>query len=197
MTRTMVKRMIGSTLVALTILATAGKVAAQQADRQPGGRPMAGQRQQRDGTQAAERIREFIETLREDNAEEYARLMQLREDDPQQFRAELRELLRERVQERVHGARRMTPEDDRAMELARRYRQALTDAEKAAIREELRTAVEAAFDARLDTQQQMLERLQERLAELEEEIETRKQDREQIIQNRIDRLTTERGGRRR
>ena len=133
------------------------------------------------------RLHAWIEELKENDPDEYERLMALREEDPQAFRQEIRKRLGERMKQ--HMRQHAGPEEQKCMELARRYHAADSAGEKAEIKEQLEDAVQAAFDARLEQQETMLEKMEERLDQLREHLATRKAHREKICDERVDELT--------
>lgn len=154
--------------------------------------PHGGPGQRRGAGSPLERVQQFVEKMQQEDPENYERLMALREENPEQFRQELRKMLTDRMQKRPgRGPRRMTPEDQETVELAQLYQKAETDAEKDAIRGKLQVAVGKAYDARLTQQEEMLERMRERLQELEERVATRKESRDEMIENRVEQLTTD------
>lgn len=137
---------------------------------------------------------EITERLRDQfqqrNPEEYKKLMELRDTDPEAFRAKMREIMQKNMQFGGPGGRGMAlAEEEKANEIAKRYLAASAPEEKEQIKAELRKAVEAAFDKRMELQQQRFGDLEGRVKKAKEELETRQKNRDSIIQNRMDELT--------
>ncbi|MCF7854081.1 MAG: hemolysin XhlA family protein [Candidatus Pacebacteria bacterium] len=141
------------------------------------------------GHRELDRVQEFVADLKEQNPEEYERLMDLRREHPEQFRNELRERIHQRMKRRL-GAM-MTAEDKECIELSRKYHQAETDAERRAFREQLRKAVRTAFDARLQRHKEMIEKLEDRVNELKQRMSEREDKRDEICEQRLERLTAD------
>jgi hypothetical protein len=133
---------------------------------------------------------EFVGRLQRENPEQYRRLMELRETDPQAFRQELTKLVAaHRSRGRPAGRERVPPEEARCRELSRRYHQAEDEAAREQIRVELAEAVNQAFEVRITTYREHLARLEEQIGKLRERIEGMEGNREQICEIRLGELT--------
>ena len=129
------------------------------------------------------RLRDWVETLKEEEPEEYERLMELRREDPDAFRQEIRERIREKIEDRM-------PESAReCQKLRQKYHEADNDREKEEIREDLEDAVEDAFEERLERQEELVDDLEEKLDKLRDRIRKRKDNKDEIIEVRVEQLT--------
>ena len=149
-----------------------------QGMRGPMAPPNAGRPGSGDGMQR------LIERLRQENPTEFARLMELRAKNPEQFRKELRTMMDIKV---FKG--RQTEEDKTCLELAARYRAAKETAEQDKLREELKTAIAKAYEKRLANQRERLAELEKQLAKIREQVKQREGDREIICAKRLEELT--------
>ncbi len=136
-----------------------------------------------------ERVRQWVDELRVTDPEEYGRLMRLREENPERFHGEIRQLMRERLQERRKKDDSPRNEED-AEELARQYRAATEPAEKAELKKQLETTLEATFARRQEQHRQMVRRLEQHLAKLREQLELRERQKDAIIKKRVEELTS-------
>jgi hypothetical protein len=124
----------------------------------------------------------ILRQLRESDPARYEELSRLREEDPQAFRRTMQDWFRENYPDYVDqnfGAER------RSQEVARRYHDAATDADKAALEPELRAAVEAAFDERLKIQQQRVDQMEQQLATLRAQLAARAEKKQVIVDARV------------
>ncbi|MFA5204998.1 MAG: hypothetical protein WC708_11410, partial [Lentisphaeria bacterium] len=126
----------------------------------------------------------LLDRLRQDNPKEFARLSELRSKNPEQFRKEVRNLLGGRM-----FTGRQTEEDKACQELAAKYRAAKSDAEKTALRAEIKTAVNKAFEKRLASQRQRLAELEKQLSKIRDQVKQREADRDTICARRVEELT--------
>ena len=146
--------------------------------RGPMGPPTAGRQGPGDGGQR------IIERLRQENPVEFARLMELRAKNPEQFRKELRAMMDVKV---FKG--RQTDEDKACLELAVRYRATKVTAEQDKLRAELKTAIAKAYEKRLANQRERLADLEKQLARIREQVKQREADRDTICAKRLEELT--------
>ena len=148
--------------------------------RGPMAPPNAGRQGPGDGGQR------LLERLRQENPAEFARLMDVRAKNPEQFRKELRGMMDIKV---FKG--RQTDEDKACLELAVRYRAAKVTADQDTLRAELKTAIAKAYEKRLANQRERLADLEKQLARIREQVKQREADREIICAKRLEELTRE------
>ncbi len=124
----------------------------------------------------------LLERLREENPERFARLMQLRQEDREAFRQELRQMVQD-----IHplsglhvGARQQE-----IAELVRQYHRTETEAERERLQEQLRQLLAAVFDEKIERSQHHIEMLSERLQRMTGELEEKKEQREQLIDHQL------------
>ena len=140
---------------------------------------------------------ERIEKFKQSNPEEFARLRQLRKDDPEAYRREIRERFRtcygkdqqpDQPQERdpQHATRQ------KIQELSRQYHAATNDADKASIEASMRSALNEWFDARQKERQKEIEALQARLKEIQQSLDAHTTNKLQTIEQKIRDLTRDR-----
>lgn len=153
------------------------------------------------GGERGEKMKKFLEHLKDENPEKYEDLMRLRKENPDLFREKLKEHIGEFIKnKRGRGRERMDPEtrermkeigglEKQSMELAKQYRGAETDEEKQSIAGDLKQVLVRTFDMKLLNQQKNMERLEKRLEELKNLLEKRKESRNDVIQKRFDELT--------
>mgnify|MGYP001545066878 CR=1 FL=1 len=132
-------------------------------------------------------VKEWVEQLKEENPEEYERLMKLREDDPEAFRQALHARLRNKMGDRVRKMHEAGEKE--TLELAEKYHAAEAAEEKAEIKEQLTALVKQTFDERVETQKEMLKRMEAKLAEFRENIAKREAKRDEICAERVEQLT--------
>ena len=109
---------------------------------------------------------QWMEKIREKNPEEFDRLMKLREEDPEKFRAEMRDMIHERMKGEKggpgghggmmgqHGMR--SPKDRELHELAKKYHDAETSETKAELKTQIESLAVEAFDDSHAQQKKML-----------------------------------------
>lgn len=174
-------------------------------------------------------VDQWMEHLRKERPEDFERLKQLRQDDPQAFRGALHQRLRqERImrnlkdhprvmefllglpeQERDQVLRKLAPGgpgrgfrgppevtnpevmklEAEAQRLAKSYRKAAGDDERAKIRGELQGKLETLFDLREQERARQIERIETDLGKLKKALEDRQAHRADIISRRLGELT--------
>lgn len=132
------------------------------------------------------KVDDWLERFRTEQPEEYRELMELRETNPEAFREQLRNHMRDLVK-RVRGES-LSDQEQELHELARQYREAETEAERRRLRETLRDGLTELFDDRIRSQRERLEDMRARLEEVEAAIERREEHRDEIIDTRVDEL---------
>jgi uncharacterized coiled-coil protein SlyX len=132
-------------------------------------------------------IQQWADQLKTENPEEFERLMKLRDENPEAFRQQIRE----RLGQRMGRGMRSSAEEGQVGELVQKYHQAQTEQEKEELKAQIQEAVTGAFGAQMAEQKEMIARMQQRLTEFRERLATREENREAIIENRVEQLTTE------
>jgi len=140
-----------------------------------------GSKQQMDWS--AKRTRNWLDSLRRENPEKFEKLMRLRREKPEEFQRQIAQLIRQR------GRCHLSPQEQKSLELSRKYMQTKSAEEKNKIMAELRKAVEAAFDARIADRLRRVERMEKELRRIRRQIEERKANRDKICEARIQELT--------
>lgn len=195
-------------LNALVAAVLAGAVTLAQDDAKPDGPPDGERNGRRDGPPEAMRhprpgMREMtppraargrpemmlggriMQRLQEENPEEFRRLMQLRQENPEQFQGELRDLVRRRMQKRAGAGRN---HENQALNLARQYREAESEEDKARLRDELEQSVRQAFDADLSQREEMVENMERKITELRQMLVRRRENKTRICADRVEEL---------
>lgn len=131
--------------------------------------------------------RGWLQMLKEKQPEEYERLQELRESDPEAFLDEIRKRFRQHIKSRMR--KHVGPHNRECMELAKKYHDAENPEEKAELKQELQDAVKKAFDARVEQQAAMIKRMEERLNKLRDHLAARKANRDEICAERVENLT--------
>lgn len=140
-------------------------------------------------------LRAWLEKLRAENPEMVERLLRLREENPERFRDEVREiaLRRNKGGGGDDAAVAANPDEAKCKELSRQYADTKDPVEKDRIRAELREAVLRSFDLRLQERAERLERMKQELERLQKQLAERKASRDPICEARVDELTRESG----
>ena len=131
-------------------------------------------------------VRDVLERYREQNPEEFERLRKLREEDPETFRTEMQERMRERFGAAMQA--RNSEFDRESTELAAQYRQAKTDEERAVLKAKIEAAVQAAFDRRIEANREMIKNLEDQISRLKEQVSERESRRQEICSKRLEEL---------
>ncbi len=139
-----------------------------------------------EGMPPLEHVRKWLQ--KKDPAE-LARLEQLRKDDPEAFRNEMRKCLRDFAQD-VHPEMKAHFEQQRAAmrelhALVGQYRASTNDAERAALEQQIREKLTAAFDARQELRKKELQQLAQRIEELNQAVHTREENKAAMIDEHL------------
>lgn len=142
------------------------------------------------------RISRWMERQQKKNPEEYERLQDLREQDPEAFRKELADKLKKAKMEAKKSAKLEGLNKAQRQQLKEIENKILQDVQ--ALREQdassdeaiqkLRSLLEEAFDLREAFQQAQLEELRERIEILESVRQQRHEKRDQIVDRRLQEL---------
>ena len=155
-------------------------------------------------------IQRLMAHWKEKNPEEFERMQKLREEDPQAFRQALQRKLENARRDRgmdppsgdefghrggpgggdPEGNPRMREAEEQIMKLARAWREAATEEEKANLKGELQAALSKAFDQRESMRAERLAQMEKKLTELRAVMEQRREQRAAIIEKRLQELTT-------
>lgn len=123
-----------------------------------------------------DRIKTMLEDLRENEPEEYQRLMKLREENREKYLQELRQRMPEREDGR---GRKITETDRQCWKLGEKFRQATSEQEKESIKAELSALLEQSMQLVIQDSKERLERIQAMLDHLNN-------NREKIIEQRFE-----------
>lgn len=134
------------------------------------------------GQGQGQRQEKLFERLRQRDPETFERLRQLREDNPAEFRREIRQLYSEKL--RAYG-RAQFGKDPRYRELAKRYREAESDEDRERVKGELRQTVEASFDEQITRQEAMIKRLETQLTETRSKLDERRTRKKDICEKQL------------
>jgi hypothetical protein len=149
------------------------------------------------GQPAFERLRDpavlkaWLEKLKEEDPELVERLVRLREENPEQFKVEVRDVALRRFRE--FRSEPANPAERKCLELSRQYSETKDLGEKEKLKAELREVVEAAFDSRLKGRLERVEAMKREIQRLQEQLEERKNAREKIVEARVEELTRDPG----
>lgn len=155
-------------------------------------------------------IQRLMAHWKEKNPEEFERMQKLREEDPQAFRQALQRKLENARRDHgmgppsgdefghrggpgggnPEGNPRMRETEEQIMKLARDWRAATTEEDKARLRDELASALSKAFDQRESLRAERLAQMEKKLTELRSVMEQRREQRSAIIEKRLQELTT-------
>jgi len=179
----------------------------------PGPPPSGGGPEQLHPDHRHQPIEAWFEMLRQENPEEFHRLKELLEKDPEAFRQELHRRLqqkqrgahappwgggsnaygKEQDKQRVHSRMRKNPKIKNAerkdAELAKKYLKAKDSQKKERLKKELRASLEKTFDLRTEARRNMLKPLEKKLEKLTAKLNEREAHREAIIERRMQELT--------
>jgi hypothetical protein len=135
------------------------------------------------GPEAVER---WLNAQKEKNPEEFERLRILRAEDPEAFRAHMRERV-EHLRKRAEEGR-VGPPPPRLREEVQAVRNAATPEEREAALAALRAKVSEQIDQRLDMREKRIEQIRAELKRLEEQHEADKTDRAALVQRHLDKI---------
>jgi hypothetical protein len=185
-------------LVALLAFAAA-RLVAQDVTAQPPARPQEGNRPQPPTGQGQTQpgrgksegrppvARQVIDHLRQNNAQKFQQLMQLRKTDQKAFNNELHQLVKA-WQKRNQQRRPLSREEILCRELSERYHQTDNEEEKEALRRDLAAAVEQAFETRVKATENRIERMEKELQKFKERLELLKKNRHTVCEDRLQEL---------
>lgn len=122
------------------------------------------------------RIHALLENLRNNEPEEYQRLMKLRAENREEY---LKELWKKMPERENDNRRKIADIDRKCWSLGEKFQQAATDQEKDAIKAELSGLLEQSMDLVVQDTKERLERVQKLLDNLNT-------NREKIMQERLD-----------
>ena len=127
--------------------------------------------------------RMLMKKLHDKHPEKFNYLMELRESDPQAFRATMKKMLKEHKFDPKRQA-----EQEKLRELREDFRSAMKDykaaarSERAQIRKQLVELAEEIFDAKQDQRRQKVDYMRKELKRLETEITERDESRDELIE---------------
>ena len=145
---------------------------------------------------------EALEYLREVYPERVEDILVWKDLRPDQYRRglsrafrEMRfmKMLKEKNPERYARVSEEKQLERKSRSLAKKYREADDETEKARLREELEVLLDGLFDYRQMNRKGEIERLEKRLAELREDNQKRLANKEEIVQKRLRELLGEKG----
>ncbi len=140
----------------------------------------------RPGPGRPEAVERWLKVQKEKNPEDFERLRLLREEDPEAFRAHMRDRV-EHVRKRTDH-RRGAPPGPRLREELQAIHDAATPEEREAAVEALRAKVSGQIDLRLEMREKRIEQIRGELKRLEEQHEADKADRAALVQRHLDKL---------
>jgi hypothetical protein len=144
-------------------------------------------RQERVGRERpAKAAQNWLARLKQESPEEFERLMSLQEENPQQFRQEIGKMMKERWRKGHAGALRQEEKEFR--ELAQKYREADSIAEKQELEKKLDEKIRASFDDKMQKRLESLEQMEQKLLRLRKAVEERQANRDKICQARLEEL---------
>ncbi len=164
---------------------------ARQADA--GAKAPAGEDETKPSLQG-ELARQFLEHLAEKEPEEYARLMELRKRRPGMYRLELlaawvRRQRMEHVPKEVREAKETIETGRRViLRLVMQYRRETDSGKREAVRGKIVQAVGELFDADITLREHQVKELEERLAAVRQEIKDRRANRDEVVEDRVQRV---------
>jgi hypothetical protein len=137
----------------------------------------------RNRTDGRSKGREYMMSLKENNPDEFYRLMELKETDRNQFRKELRSIIHKEMK-----CRKENRGKEQFNEIISKYNNASSDSEKEKIREKIRNMLDKDFDKRQKRRSLTIERLNEKLEDLKKQLEAESMDKNQFISKQLDKM---------
>ncbi|MCC5846929.1 MAG: hypothetical protein JJU29_02465 [Verrucomicrobia bacterium] len=178
-----------TTIMTICLMTLGLHLSAQErpADRPQRGRGPERSEEARGGRDRSHPVLErWMNHLSENDPDEHARLMELREEDPRAFREAVREGLNEvRRQHRQDRQQRMFGEQVDAI------RNAETDEERQEAVEALKLAVGEMVERRMEMREQRIASVREQLERLESEHQTDKDRQQELVENYVEQLLAE------
>ncbi len=113
--------------------------------------------------------------------EEIEKLKSMHDENPDAFRAEMMNRMKERKDE-------FESKNSKSMDLSKKYHSTDDETEKARIKEELSSVVASEFDEKMKKNRERFEKAEKQMQEFKRKIEEREKNRDQIIQDRMDEL---------
>jgi len=158
----------------------------------PAERMRSGREEER-GPEARDQIRGAMRWLKQNHPEAFEKLNRLREENPQKFRAEMREWLKKYAQEnnpeQYQRFKEMREHEQKMHALARQYRAEDEPEKKKELKEQIRAALTEEFEHRQEIRGKELEQLETRLNEYRKTLKQREKNKEQLIDIEVKRLT--------
>jgi hypothetical protein len=130
-------------------------------------------------------VENYFHQLKKENPEEMRRLRELRRDDPDAFRAEMRSRMKGR---RKGEHERREPKNVLFEEHVQRVRQASTPEEREEAVSRLEDAVTARMDAVFAHREEAIQRMRKKLSDLEERHRRQEENREAVVQRQVQKL---------
>lgn len=128
-------------------------------------------------------FRKFIAGLSQDDLE---KLKKLNKENPEAFREELRKKMESKRSE-------LDGQDNKASELAEKFRNTQGDSEKAKVKNALRDSVKEEFEKKMEINRKRLEQAEKQLAEFKIKLNERKKKADEIIDGRVNDLLKDPG----
>jgi uncharacterized small protein (DUF1192 family) len=138
--------------------------------------------------------RQFLERLAEEEPEEYARLMELRKRRPGIYKLELlaawvRRQRMEQTPKEVRQAKETIETGRRVIfRLVMEYRRESDSQRREAVRQKIVQAVGELVDADITLREYKVKELEERLAAIRQEIKDRRANRDEVVEDRVQRV---------
>jgi len=146
-----------------------------------------------DGPPPPDRERQLLEQVRQQDECRYEKLLELRDRNPQAYRRSLEEAARHFQEMRANPRVMQIEADMKAVEAQIRARalalqHAESDKEARRIQGDLEALIGQMFDLRSEMQRMRIEQMRERLAELEGDLADREENREDFVEDFLERL---------
>jgi hypothetical protein len=155
----------------------------------PGRGPQGGPRTGQPNPHMHARLWQSAEWLRTSNPREFDRLQKLRQENPEQFRKEMRKALQDYAKkqhpEQYQQFKKMRKAEERLQKLAKQYQAEQDPAEKAALEQTMRAELEQQFVEKQKMRQKELADLEQRLQQFKTELQGREQNKQQMIDLRM------------
>ena len=170
-----------TTLTAAFLLLLPGLAAAKPAGDEPHPSPQADEQYRRDA-------RKLMKHLYDANPAKFEVLMEMRENNPQEFRAVMKKMLDEKKAS-AFGAHASHAENQKRRERREDFRDALNDhlaargKDKARTHDQLLELAEEIFQAKQERRQEKIDALRQELQRLEAEVAEREENREALIED--------------
>ena len=139
-----------------------------------------------------ERIGNRLQKLRENNPEEFEKLMKLRRDDPRAFRQEVHKRFREEFKkehpEAYKKVQEMAANRKKIYKLKKQYNKCESDEEKAAIKKKIRKLISKNFDINQELREKEIGALDKKTKELRKRLRQHAKNKKKFVDKKLNKM---------